>query len=273
MHRAPIVLAVLLLAMGATARADTKMIRIPGGAFMMGSDTGSADERPRHKVTVKTFFLDRTAVTNAQFADYLNKHGPTAPTGERRFDWDDSDARIKRLGGGTYVPFKGHENMPVVEPSWLGARDYCAAMGKRLPSEAEWEFAARGPEGRIYPWGNEPPDKTRAHFGQEWGNMAPVDGYPLGATPNGVLGMAGNVHEWTSSASEPYPYRAGDGREAVNYYADRTTRGGAHDSPADELIATWRGATVSRNPMAGHHNIGFRCAKPANVTAAVNPVR
>jgi formylglycine-generating enzyme required for sulfatase activity len=73
--------------------------------------------------------------------------------------------------------------------------------------------------------------------------------------------MAGNIHEWTSSKSEPYPYRADDGREDVDYYSDRVTRGGTHDPPADVLIATGRGEPVSRNPIAGHHSIGFRCAR------------
>jgi len=243
------------------AENDQSLIRIPGGTFIMGNDHGLADEQPAHKVTVKTFYLGRTVVSNKQFAKFLNKHSRKAPTGELIFDWDDSDARIKRLGSGEYVPFEGHENMPVIEASWLGARNYCASIGKRLPTEAEWEFAARGPEGRLYPWGNSLPNKTRAHYNQSWGDMAPVDAHPDGATPEGILGMAGNVHEWTSSKSEPYPYRADDGREGVDYYSDRVTRGGSHDGPANELIATWRGETVSRNPMAGHHNIGFRCAK------------
>jgi formylglycine-generating enzyme required for sulfatase activity len=84
----------------------------------------------------------------------LNKHGRAAPTGKPIFDWNDSDARIKRLGSGKYVPVVGHENMPIVEVSWLGARNYCASISKRLPTEAEREFAARGPEGWLYPWGN-----------------------------------------------------------------------------------------------------------------------
>jgi formylglycine-generating enzyme required for sulfatase activity len=269
-HRArifPVALAILFVATNFGAHAESDMVRIPGGAFMMGSDSGALDERPRHKVSVETFLLDKMEVTNAQLAAYLNKHkhGHKGPNGERYFDLGDSDARIGRLKNRQYAPFKGHEDKPVTEVSWLAARDYCAVLGKRLPTEAEWEFAARGSEGRKYPWGNEAPkkkeEKTRAHFAQEWGDMAPVDAYPRGATPQGVLGMAGNVHEWTSSASEAYPYKGDDGREAMNYSADRVTRGGAHDSPIRELRTTWRGATVSRNPMAGHHGIGFRCAQ------------
>ena len=252
---------------GAAVAAESQMIRIPGGTFMMGSNASLVDEYPSHKVTVKTFYLDKTEVTNAQFVKYLNQFGHDGLNGERMYDLRDNDARIRMLVRRSYVPFKGHENMPVNEASWIAARHYCANLNKRLPTEAEWEFAARGTEGRKYPWGNEAPDKTRGHFNRDWGDMAPVDAYPKGATPEGVLGMAGNVHEWTSSASDRYPYRANGGREIVNFYADRVTRGGAHDSPADELNATWRGATVSRNPNGGHHNIGFRCARSVKETA------
>jgi formylglycine-generating enzyme required for sulfatase activity len=247
-----IVLSVALCAVLATRSwADTQMIRIPGGSFMMGSNSSLVDECPSHKVTVKTFYLNKTAVSNAQFVLYLNQHGHVGPNGERIFDLDDSDARIKLLVRRSYVPFKGHENMPVLEASWIEARHYCKTLGKRLPTEAEWEYAARGKEGRQYPWGNEAPDKTRAHYDHNWGDMAPVDAYPKGATPEGVLGMASNVHEWTTSETDPYPYRADDGREKVSYFANRVTRGGTHDSPADELIATWRGRIVLRNPNGG----------------------
>jgi len=248
--------------------AKSQMIRIPGGTYMMGSNSSLVDEYPRHKVTVKTFYLDKTAVSNAQFSLYLNEHGHDGPNGERMYDLLDSDSRIKMLVRRSYVAFEGHEKMPVVEASWVGARHYCATLGKRLPTEAEWEYAARGKEGRKYPWGNEAPDKTRAHYNRDWGDMSPVDAYPKGAAPEGVFGMAGNVHEWTTSESDPYPYRGNDGRETVNFFADRVTRGGAHDSPVDELIATWRGATVSRNPNGGHHSVGFRCARSMKETAS-----
>ncbi len=260
-------LAVLMHLSIGVALADQSMIRIEGGTFMMGSNSSLVDEYPSHPVTVKTFYLDKTVVSNAQFIPYLNRFGHDGPNGERMYDLRDNDARIKMLVRRSYVPFKGHENMPVTEVSWIAARHYCENLGKRLPTEAEWEYAARGKEGRKYPWGNQAPDATRAHYDKEWGDMAPVDAYPKGATPEGVLGLAGNVHEWTTSESDPYPYKPNDGREEVNYFADRVTRGGAHDSPVDELIATWRGATVSRNPNGGHHSIGFRCAKSVKETA------
>ncbi|MBM3573540.1 MAG: hypothetical protein FJX52_14470, partial [Alphaproteobacteria bacterium] len=104
----------------------------------------------------------------------------------------------------------------------------------------------------------------RARFGVGWIMTVTVGSFPLGATPEGVFDLAGNVHEWTSSFALPYPYRADDGREHPDRLADRVVRGGAADTRAETLRASWRGASVSRNARAGHHNIGFRCVKDAD---------
>jgi iron(II)-dependent oxidoreductase len=149
----------------------------------------------------------------------------------------------------------------VVEASWRGARAYCRRRGARLPSEAEWERTARGTEARIHPWGSAPPSAPRARFAAGWNQTATAGSLTAGATVDGILDLAGNVHEWTSSLYRPYPYVAGDGREDGEAPGERITRGGAHDSGASELRSAWRGAGVSRAPRAGHHNIGFRCAK------------
>jgi iron(II)-dependent oxidoreductase len=245
---------------GAGAEAGAEMVPIPAGEFTLGSDTGPGDERPAHRIVLEPFSIDRLPVTNDQFSVFLNVVGPISARGENLFDVDDPDARIHNRGG-RWRADPGFEHHPVVEVSWAGARDYCAWVGKRLPTEAEWEKAARGTDGRPYPWGNDPPEAPRARFGASFNAHVPVGRYPRGASPNGVLDMAGNVWQWVSSAYRPYPYRADDGREDLVAGPVRGTRGGGHDSPPEELTTTQRGGDLSRAPGVGHHNIGFRCAK------------
>jgi iron(II)-dependent oxidoreductase len=231
------------------------MVTVPAGPFRMGSDDSEPDERPAHVVELPAFSIDRLTVTNAQFAAFLNAVGPRAA----HYDDDDADARI-HLRGGKWVADSGYETHPAVEMSWHGARAYCAWRGARLPSEAEWEKAARGTDARRYPWGNEPPDATRARYGTGWNATAPAGSHPRGASPYRMLDAAGNVWQWVSSAYRPYPWRADDGRENPEADVVRATRGGGHDSAAAGITATQRGRTLSRAPKAGHHNIGFRCA-------------
>jgi iron(II)-dependent oxidoreductase len=206
------------------------------------------------------FMIDRVAVSNSAFSAFLNEQGWRDAKGRRFYDIDDGDVRIHRRAG-RFVADSGYETHAAVEPSWRGARAYCRWRGKRLPSEAEWERAARGAAGRTYPWGEAPPDALLARFAAGWNATVPVTEPPAGATPDGILGLAGNTHEWTSSLYLPYPYRADDGREDPEADGERVTRGGAHDSEASHLRASWRGYGVSRGPRAGHHNIGFRCAR------------
>jgi formylglycine-generating enzyme required for sulfatase activity len=237
-----------------------EMVQIPGGAFTMGRDDGPADERPAHQVELPAFAIDRFPVSNQQFAGFLNATGPVNAKGERRFDADDADVRIRRVKG-KWVADQDFETHPVIEVTWAGARDYCAWRGKRLPTEAEWEKAARGTDARLYPWGNSPPERRRAQYAARYNETAPVDGFPFGASRYGVQDMSGNAWEWVSSAYRPYPYDAKDGREDLAPGPVRATRGGGHDSPAEEITTTQRGRNLSRNPASGHHNIGFRCAK------------
>lgn len=236
------------------------MVEVPAGPFTMGSDDGAADERPAHTVTLRAFEIDRLPVSNDAFAQFLERHGEVDAQGRRYFDWDDRDARIRRVGA-EWRADAGYGDHPVVEASWLGALAYCRWLGKRLPTEAEWEKAARGADGRRYPWGDEAPGPRHARFASGWNETAPAGAHAAGASPYGALDMAGNVWEWVSSAYRPYPYRVDDGREDPAPGPMRGTRGGGHDSPAAELRATERGRNLSRAPAAGHHNIGFRCAR------------
>ena len=261
----PAVLAVLFCgffaAQPVTAQpVDPPMVNIPQGPFVMGRNDGPADERPAHTLTLPRYSIDRTPVTNAQYAAFLETSGTVGPAGERLFDHDDPDARIHRINN-RWTADPGSERHPVVEVSWAGARAYCAWRKARLPTEAEWEKAACGIDGRLYPWGNEAPEGSRARFAAGWHDTTPVNAHPSGASPYGVLDMAGNTWEWVSSAYRAYPYRPDDGREELSPGPVRGTRGGGQDSSAAEITTTQRGRNLSRNPAAGHHNIGFRCAR------------
>ena len=144
-----ILVAAVLLALPAAAAADGIML-VQAGAFWMGRDNGPADEAPQHRVYVRDVWIERHKVTNAEFALFLNATGLRPPGSERRYDEDDADARIHRVRG-RWVADRGFEVHPVVEVSWFGARDYCAWKGRRLPTEAEWEKAARGDD-RLREW-------------------------------------------------------------------------------------------------------------------------
>jgi formylglycine-generating enzyme required for sulfatase activity len=250
---------VLLAALPLFAQAPlSEMVAIPAGPFMMGSHEGAEDERPAHEVTLAAYSIDRFPVTNAQYAELLNTHGASPAAG--LYDFDDPDSRIHRRGS-RFEADGGYENHPVVEVPWSGAVAYCKWRGKRLPTEAEWEKAARGTDARRYPWGSELPDRRRAHYSAKWNETASVDAFPAGASPYGVREMAGNAWQWVSSAYRPYPYRADDGREDLKPGPVRSARGGGHDSTASEITTTQRGRNLSRNPTSGHHNISFRCAR------------
>ena len=134
----------------------TELITIPAGQFTMGSTSGPADERPSHSINLPAFSIERTPVTNRQFAEFLKAKGP-GPNNEF-YDPDDGDAPI-HMRNGQWTADPGAEQLPVVEPTWYGAREYCRWAGRRLPTEAEWEKAARGTDGRRFPWGVRSPTR------------------------------------------------------------------------------------------------------------------
>ena len=235
------------------------MASVSAGDFVMGSNNGPDDEKPEHQVFVKSFLIDVLPVSNADFAKFLNARGLKNHLGESFYDDDDRDARIHQQKS-LWQADLSYATHPANEVSWVGARDYCTWLNKRLPTEAEWEKAARGTDARKYPWGNSKPNHNRALYGAAYNSSAPVDAFPEGASPYGVLDLSGNQWEWVASAYRPYPYSADDGRENQTPGPIRSTRGGGHDSSEDELTTTQRGRNLSRNPKAGHHNIGFRCA-------------
>ena len=177
---------------------------VPGGTFWMGADTGGEeDEHPRHQVTVASFWLDRTEVTNAAYAvcREAGRCRPRDTTNAARNGFED-----RRFLG---------PKQPITGISWDDAVAYCAFVERRLPTEAEWERAARGDGERLYPWGDEPPDATRAICGTDV--TADVGSLPAGAGPFGHLDLAGNVWEWTADWYDPLAFTrptAGQGKPA-----------------------------------------------------------
>jgi serine/threonine-protein kinase len=204
-----------------------ELVRIPAGAFTMGGD-GKYDGKPIHEVTLPEYFIGKYPVTNQQYATF-------AQATKRKFT----------------LP-KGKEQHPVVDVTWRDALAFCewlSQASKRkvvLPSEAEWEKAARGPstgsgDARPYPWGDAKPDKTLCNFGNNEKGTTPVGKYsPKGDSPYGCADMAGNVWEWTRSEKKDYPYRSGDGRESLDENKIRVVRGGSWDGIGDGVRAACR---------------------------------
>jgi peptidoglycan-associated lipoprotein len=204
-------LASLCLVPLSAAQGGGRSVSISGGHFFMGSDEGEINESPEQEVVVDSFFIDRCEVSAEQFAGFINANDNPK---DLYFTHDGYSTVIgvsnvngvaveNRENPEVYVPRAGFENYPVNNVTWHGAYEYCKWRGKRLPTEAEWEKAARGTDARLYPWGDGKPDDSKARFGQKWDEkgrrvMVPVDSLGDGASPYGALNMAGNVWEWVN---------------------------------------------------------------------------
>jgi iron(II)-dependent oxidoreductase len=224
-------------------------------------------ELPRHQQPVEAFYLDRYEVTNAQFAAFVNAQGYRTTAEQEGWGsggfkkgnrWQEG-----RIHGASWCAPSGpgtsaEPTHPVVQVSWMDAVAYCRWAGKRLPTEAEWELAARGTDGRLYPWG-ETWDPSKANGVRSVGSTKPVGSYPAGMSPFGIHDLAGNVAEWTSSLFRTYPYSTSDGREGPDEALPRVHRGGSwfHNVPG-LLRTTFRGIFT---PTSRHNYRGFRCAQ------------
>ena len=210
------------------------MVWIKGGTFQMGSAKGQKDEQPVHEQTIAGFWMYRHAVTVAQyrkFCEAAKRPMPAAPPG-------------------------GHlDTHPIVNVSWNDAVAYCEWAKVRLPTEAEWEYAARGGKQLEYGTSTGLLDHTLASFGGKNKGTRPVGSYP--PNPFGLHDMAGNACQWTGSVRQPYPYRSDDGREDPKANGARAVRGGCMLGSADQARAAYRD-----NDLRGAANpcLGFRCA-------------
>ncbi len=255
------------------------MIDIPGGALLMGFDHGEPAEKPVHRVVLSAFSIDRFETTNAEFAEFVSATGHVTDS-ERSgvgWGWDGEWREIKKADWrhphGSASSIQGLEQHPVVQVSWNDAQAYCRWRGKRLPTEAEWERAARGDGDRTYPWGNElPRDGTsyRASYGSDeccqadagdgYLFTAPVGSFPLGRSPFGVEDLAGNVWEWVEDWFSPEFYRRSPSANPVNNSKTerKVIRGGGWGNDAFGLRSTLRHANP---PEIGLSMVGFRCAR------------
>jgi len=221
---------------------DVPMRLVPAGTFTMGSNFYD-DEQPVHVVNLSDYYMDVYEVTNALYKTCVDVGGCMPPDNTSRYN----DAN--------------YASHPVVTVDWSQAQKYCAWRGARLPTEAEWEKAARSTDARTYPWGNNAPDKTLLNFNNNVGGTSPVGSYPQGVSPYGLHDMAGNVWEWVADwYSETYYSTLGEnvlnpqGPTSVTY---RVVRGGSWNNSDDYTRSADRGRDT---PGSRYGSLGFRCA-------------
>jgi formylglycine-generating enzyme required for sulfatase activity len=238
------------------------LVYVPAGEFTMGSNEGDSDEQPVHTVALDAFWIDKSEVTNAMYVKCVNAGACNPPTSTSSY------ARDSYYGNSEF------DNYPVIYVSWNDAKAYCKWADRRLPTEAEWEKAARWndamQEKYTYPWGNDPPMNDLLNYRHEVGDTTEVGAYPQGASPYGALDMAGNVWEWVSSFYRPYPYDANDGREILDSSTEaRVLRGGSWTYADVNVRSADR---FSDDPASTHNGTGFRCARSGKESAQLAPL-
>ena len=240
------------------------MVLIPAGEFIMGTDSEGAntDQKPAHQVHLDAFYIDKHEVTNAQFEAFI-------------VDGGYQDQKLWTAEGWNFIqknqiktPLQHGENSvstdpdhPVIGVSWYEANAYATWAGKRLPTEVEWEKAARGTDGRIYPWGNEM-DFSKLSYFPHVTKVQTVGSFPNGASPYGVLDMAGNVWEWCADwyIESDYPQSSRKNSRGPDGSEYRVLRGGGWDSIRLQLRTSYRYYDKENRRT---YNIGFRCVQSA----------
>ena len=269
----------VLLSDGPSIPDGIDMIHVPAGDFAMGTDQGDRQEGPSHVVHLDAYWIDRFETTNRAFQRFVQD------TGLETLAEREGRSVIYRDGGyhtiegaswwrpsGPGSDLSGRLDHPVVQIAWDEADAYCRWAGKRLPTEAEWERAARGTDRRTYPWGaaGSHTPLARANAGARncchesahdgYLNTAPVGSFPQGASPVGAHDMAGNVWEWTGDHFDPNFYSVSSRRNPTGAASgdERVLRGGSWISYSFMLRTTYRG---HHTPDTRHNYSGFRCAR------------
>jgi len=235
----------------------SKMALVPGGEFMMGGDQelGFLDELPVHKAKVGDFYIDQNEITNEQYKKFVDKTGHRIPANavDPNFDlWQDK------------APMPEVPKQPVVNVSWEDATAYCKWAGKRLPTEAEWERACRGSDGRMFPWGNKSPKEVAAaEFSRPWNNSksyAAAGSLAATASPYGVMDMSGSAAEWVADWYDARYYRQAPAENSAGPAAGayRVVRGGSSFDAEFYLRCVDRDFDMvsDRTKL-----VGFRCAR------------
>jgi formylglycine-generating enzyme required for sulfatase activity len=234
------------------AQDEMQVVYIPEGEFLMGTDNPDyLTSAPAHKVYLDSYWIDKTEVTNAMYALCVQAGKCLDP--------------LAAPGLNLYFGKSEYANDPVIYVTWYDAQEYCKWAGRRLPTEAEWEKAARGTDGRRYPWGDMSPDMEYLNFDGNIGHPIAADRYLLGASPYGILNMAGNVREWVSDWYSPVYYRnlpyANPRGPKIEVGTLKALRGSSFDdnSPESSIFARF-----AHDPTSPGRNRGFRCASDDN---------
>jgi formylglycine-generating enzyme required for sulfatase activity len=245
------------------------MLRIPSGGFDMGSGSGSGNQKPVHEVTLSQFWMDKTEVTNAMFQLFVQTTGYKTDAEKKgcsnilkKSDWEcvKGTAWNHPFGPGSSISTSA--GYPVIHVSWNDATAYCnwRGYGSRLPTEAEWEKAARGTDGRLYPWGDKNPTVELLNFNNDLGIPVRVGSYPKGASPYGLLDMAGNVSEWVADwySTTYYAVSPNLNPPGPDFGQSRVTRGGSWNFNEFNIRTTYRREYL---PASSNDLVGFRCAR------------
>jgi formylglycine-generating enzyme required for sulfatase activity len=225
------------------------MVLIPAGPFTMGQDGSKPKNGPAHEVDMPAYEIDRFEVTNDEFARFVEE------TGYQTYAEQSSSKNWKDVA-------EGKGNHPVVYVTWNDAKAYCEWAGKRLPTEAEWEKAARGEDGRVYPWGNDFVAENGNFYEGGIRGTTSAGSFAAGASPYGVEDMAGNVREWTADDFVAYPGAAADADPFFGQGHKVNRGGGWFDGEEGELVTTYN-RNAGPPDTSANDDIGFRCVREA----------